>query len=168
MKQDDLKNSFELNLLKILLEKSCCSISHPDKSSVLDKVFKISVALGHDKVRELLEIWLINAKMCMSLLTNESNRKNPFLMWRTAITLSGSCKLLGLEKLADLCLTVDYKTIRIDSFYEIFIEQMTFEVRTVEPIFESVLKTLASKPPQETKLCAARCESSWGILPSFE
>jgi hypothetical protein len=72
MKRDDLENSFDLNLLKILLERSCCSIGHSDKTSVLDKVFKISVALGHENTGELLECWLLNAEKCMNLLMNVS------------------------------------------------------------------------------------------------
>lgn len=167
IKRDDLENSFDLNLLKILLNKSCRSISHSDKSSVLDKVFKITVALGHDKMRELLECWLINAEKCMNLLMNESNEMNPVLMRRAAMTLCGSCQLLGLETLADLCLTVDYRTMRIDSFYKRLMEKMAFEVRNAETIFGSVLKLMSQQAPKKLNCAPQDDESSRGILPSF-
>jgi hypothetical protein len=163
MKRDDLENSFDLNLLKILLERSCCSIGHSDKTSVLDKVFKISVALGHENTGELLECWLLNAEKCMNLLMNESNEMNPVLMRRAAMTLCGSCQLLGLETLADLCLTVDYRTMRIDSFYKRLMEKMTFEVRNAETIFGSVLKFMSQQAPKKLN-CAPQDVNHHGVF----
>ena len=163
MKRDDLENSFDLNLLKILLERSCCSIGHWDKTSVLDKVFKISVALGHENTGELLECWLLNAEKCMNLLMNESNEMNPVLMRRAAMTLCGSCQLLGLETLADLCLTVDYRTMRIDSFYKRLMEKMAFEVRNAETIFGSVLKLMSQQAPKKLN-CAPQDVNHHGVF----
>lgn len=163
MKRDDLENSFDLNLLKILLERSCCSIGHSDKTSVLDKVFKISVALGHENTGELLECWLINAEKCMNFLMNESNEMNPVLMRRAAMTLCGSCQLLGLETLADLCLTVDYRTMRIDSFYKRLMEKMAFEVRNAETIFGSVLKLMSQQAPKKLN-CAPQDVNHHGVF----
>jgi len=163
MKRDDLENSFDLNLLKILLERSCCSIGHSDKTSVLDKVFKISVALGHENTGELLECWLINAEKCMNLLMNESNEMNPVLMRRAAMTLCGSCQLLGLETLADLCLTVDNRTMRIDSFYKRLMEKMAFEVRNAETIFGSVLKLMSQQAPKKLN-CAPQDVNHHGVF----
>lgn len=163
MKSADLENSFDLNLLKILLERSCSSIGHSDKSSVLDKVFKISVALGHDNMRELLECWLINAKKCMNLFLNASNEMNPVLVRKAAMTLCGSCQLLGLETLADLCLTVDYRTVRIDSFYKRLMEKMAVEVRNAETIFESVLKFMSQQAPKKLN-CAPQDVKHHGVF----
>lgn len=79
------------------------------------------------------------------------------------MTLCGSCQLLGLETLADLCLTVDYRTMRIDSFYKRLMEKMAFEVRNAETIFGSVLKLMSQQAPKKLN-CAPQDVKHHGVF----